>query len=209
MIRTKNKGTKKIARMVALIIPPITPVPMATRLPAQPADTATTATDAAAAIWGAPGPGVMPDGLSQAHQTQRYLAELDGLIERSQAAGLSVLEVLAVSALSALYAQLGLIVMVVCVITGRVVPMFTKNVTPGLVIQAAPKLERAVLVATALALLQSREGTPDPIVLAGKVKAVDAIIQPFLQLTKPSLADVEQTALKIRALYSENREKGE
>ena len=68
---------------------------LATRLPAQPADTATTATDAAAAIWGAPGPGVMPDGLSQAHQTQRYLAELDGLIERSQAAGLSVLEVLA------------------------------------------------------------------------------------------------------------------
>lgn len=76
----------------------------------------------------------------------------------------------------------------------------------------APAGERDGLAAkssTALALLQSREGTPDPIVLAGKVKAVDAIIQPFLQLTKPSLADVEQTALKIRALCSENREKGE
>ena len=81
---------------------------LATRLPAQPADTASAH---AAVIWGAPsssarlpssgnketapqGPD-MPNGLNQAHQTQRYLAELDGLIERSQAAGLSVLEVLA------------------------------------------------------------------------------------------------------------------
>ena len=67
----------------------------------------------------------------------------------------------------------------------------------------------AAKTCTALALLQCREGTPDPIVLAGKVKAVEAVIQPFLQLTRPSLADIEQTALKIRALYSENREKGE
>lgn len=83
---------------------------LATRLPAQPADTAT-ASAHAAVIWGAPSSSArlpssgnketarqesdMPNGLNQAHQTQRYLAELDGLIERSQAAGLSVLEVLA------------------------------------------------------------------------------------------------------------------
>ena len=67
----------------------------------------------------------------------------------------------------------------------------------------------AAKIGTALALLPCREGTPDPIVLAGKVKAVEAIIQPFLQLTRPSLADVEQTALQIRALYSDKQEKGE
>ena len=72
--------------------------------------------------------------------------------------------------------------------------------------------ERDELAATSclsLALLQSREGTPDPIVLAGKVKAVEAVIQPFLQLTKPSLADIEKTALQIQTLYSEKRKKGE
>ena len=106
---------------------------------------------------------------------------------------LSVLEVLAVSALSALYAQLGLIVMVVCVITGRVVPMFTKNVTPGLVIQAAPKLERAVLVATALALLLWVLGAPGG--LAAPVSLVAAALhaqrlwrwQPQVTLTRPIL----------------------
>ncbi|WP_296825970.1 macro domain-containing protein [uncultured Megasphaera sp.] len=64
-------------------------------------------------------------------------------------------------------------------------------------------------VSTALALLQSREGTPDPIALSGKVKIVDSLIQPFLQWERPSLADIEQTASKIRALYSEkSRERG-
>ena len=67
----------------------------------------------------------------------------------------------------------------------------------------------AAKIGTALALLPCREGTPDPIVLAGKVKAVEAIIQPFLQLTRPSLADIEQTALQVRALYSDKQEKGE
>lgn len=56
-------------------------------------------------------------------------------------------------AMSALYAQLALILMVVCVITGRVVPMFTKNVTPGLVINMPRKFELSLLAVTAIALL--------------------------------------------------------
>jgi len=65
---------------------------------------------------------------------------------------LSVLGAIAVPAVSALYAELGLIVMVVCVMAGRVVPMFTKNVTPGLVIQMPRSLELSVLGVTAVAL---------------------------------------------------------
>ena len=78
---------------------------------------------------------------------------------------LSVLEVLAVSALSALYAQLGLIVMVVCVITGRVVPMFTKNVTPGLVINMARKFELSTLAVTGVALALWVFAPPGPVTL--------------------------------------------
>ena len=58
---------------------------------------------------------------------------------------LAVLGVLALPAVTALYAQLGLIVMVVCVMTGRVLPMFTMNVTPGLVITIPPRVEPALL----------------------------------------------------------------
>ena len=65
---------------------------------------------------------------------------------------LSVLQWVSVPAVSALYAELGLIVMVVCVMAGRVVPMFTKNVTPGLVIQMPRSLELSVLGVTAVAL---------------------------------------------------------
>src|SRR5690606_18982539 len=45
---------------------------------------------------------------------------------------LSAMGALQVPATSALYAELALVLMVISVITGRVVPMFTKNVTPGL-----------------------------------------------------------------------------
>jgi len=66
---------------------------------------------------------------------------------------LSVLGLLNVSALSALYVELALIVLIVCVIAGRVVPMFTRNVTPGLVIVTSRHFELALLVCTALALV--------------------------------------------------------
>lgn len=66
---------------------------------------------------------------------------------------LAVLGWLAVPPVSALYAQLGLIVMVICVMTGRVLPMFTKNVTPGLVINVPRRFEMSLLATTAVALL--------------------------------------------------------
>ncbi len=66
---------------------------------------------------------------------------------------LSVMGWLEVQAVTALHAQLALIMLVVTVITGRVIPMLTKNVTPGLVIQQSQPFEWSVLGATALALL--------------------------------------------------------
>ena len=56
-------------------------------------------------------------------------------------------------ALHALYAALALIVMIECVIGGRVIPLFTANVTPGLKIAPWPPFERAVLGVTAATLL--------------------------------------------------------
>ncbi len=54
--------------------------------------------------------------------------------------------------LRALYAGLGLVVMIECVIAGRVIPAFTIGAMPGLELQARPWLERASLAASALAL---------------------------------------------------------
>lgn len=52
-----------------------------------------------------------------------------------------------------LYAALALVVMVECVIAGRVVPFFTSSATPGLKIQMPQRQEMATLAATAVALL--------------------------------------------------------
>lgn len=65
---------------------------------------------------------------------------------------LSAMGAIQVPAVDALYAELSLIIMVVSVMAGRVVPMFTKNVTPGLVINMPRKFELALLAVTALAL---------------------------------------------------------
>ena len=54
--------------------------------------------------------------------------------------------------LTPLYAGLALIVMIECVMAGRVVPMFTKSVTPGLVITVSRRFELGTLAVTALAL---------------------------------------------------------
>lgn len=73
--------------------------------------------------------------------------------------------------MSALYAELALILMVVCVITGRVVPMFTKNVTPGLVINIPRKFELTLLAVTALTLALWVLSAPAPLVLVASVLA--------------------------------------
>lgn len=106
---------------------------------------------------------------------------------------LSVLGSLAVQPLTALHAELTLIVMVVCVMTGRVVPLFTKNVTPGLVIDVPPRFEPWLLAVTALALAAWVLGAPAlvtaPLCLAAAVLHVVRIWrwQPRVTLDRPIL----------------------
>jgi len=86
---------------------------------------------------------------------------------------LSVLGAIAVPAVATLYAQLALIIMVVCVMTGRVVPMFTKNVTPGLVINVPRKFELTLLAVTAATLALWVLNAPAPLVgVLGMVAAI-------------------------------------
>ncbi len=64
----------------------------------------------------------------------------------------AVLGWLAVDPLRALHAGLALVVMVECVIAGRVIPAFTMSALPGLKLQVPAWLERSALAATALSL---------------------------------------------------------
>jgi len=65
---------------------------------------------------------------------------------------LAVLGVIDVPPMRALHAALALIVMIECVMAGRVLPAFTSSVTPGLNLKARPRLEQATLALTGLAL---------------------------------------------------------
>lgn len=65
---------------------------------------------------------------------------------------LSVMGWVSLPPISALYAALGLIVMVECVMAGRVIPAFTMSVTPGLKITVPNWLERGAMASTALGL---------------------------------------------------------
>ena len=65
---------------------------------------------------------------------------------------LSVMGVLPVPAITPLYAGLALIVMIECVMAGRVIPAFTMAVTPGLKVAATVWIERLTLGATGLGL---------------------------------------------------------
>ena len=106
---------------------------------------------------------------------------------------LSVLQVLEVSAVSALYAGLALILMVVTVMAGRVVPVFTRNVTPGLQNSVPKPLEWTVLAATALALAAWVFGALAE--LTGPLCALAALLhalrlglwKPWVTLTRPIL----------------------
>lgn len=65
---------------------------------------------------------------------------------------LAVMGVLDVPAMTALYAGLALIVMIECVMAGRVIPAFTMSATPGLKLPAIAWVERASLGLTGLGL---------------------------------------------------------
>ena len=106
---------------------------------------------------------------------------------------LSVMGVLAVPAASSLYAGLALILMVVTVMAGRVVPVFTRNVTPGLKNSVPRPLEWCVLAATGLALALWVFGAPAGVTgalcaLAAVLHAVRlALWKPQVTLTRPIL----------------------
>ncbi len=76
---------------------------------------------------------------------------------------LSVLGILKLPAMAALHAGLALIVMIECVIAGRVVPAFTISATPGLKLKIRPWLEKASLAITALALALWVLAPPGPL----------------------------------------------
>jgi uncharacterized protein involved in response to NO len=62
-------------------------------------------------------------------------------------------KLIALAPMSALHAALALVVMLECVMAGRVVPWFTMGATPGLKIIADMRFEIATLAATAVSLL--------------------------------------------------------
>jgi len=66
---------------------------------------------------------------------------------------LAAIGVIGMSPLHALHAALALIVMIECLIAGRVVPAFTINATPGLRLVVRPRVEQITLALTAFALL--------------------------------------------------------
>ena len=78
---------------------------------------------------------------------------------------LAVIGTLDIPPMSALFAGLALIVMIECVMAGRVVPAFTMSATPGLKLKPRPALERATLSVTALALALWIFAPPGPATL--------------------------------------------
>ena len=65
---------------------------------------------------------------------------------------LAVLQIVELPAVRAVHAALALVVMMECVMAGRVIPAFTMSATPGLKLSVSPALERATLATTALGL---------------------------------------------------------
>lgn len=91
---------------------------------------------------------------------------------------LAVLGKIEVPPLRALLAGLALIVMIECVIAGRVIPAFTANATPGLKLRVRRPLEAATLFATALALALWVFASP------GAVGAVTLAVAATLQVLR-------------------------
>lgn len=91
----------------------------------------------------------------------------------------SVLGLIDLPPLLPLHAALALIVLIVCVMAGRVVPMFTANAT-GVRVTAAPRLDRASFVVTGAAL--ALWVFAPPTALGGLVLAAAAALQLARQL---------------------------
>ena len=66
---------------------------------------------------------------------------------------LAVLGLIDIAPLRALHAALALIVMIECVMVGRMLPAFTNSVTPGLSLKLKPRFEQVTLALTGISLL--------------------------------------------------------
>ena len=75
----------------------------------------------------------------------------------------AVLGVLDIPPVRALHAGLALVVMIECVIAGRVIPAFTMSALPGLKLQVPRRLEAATLASTAVALALWVLAPPGPV----------------------------------------------
>lgn len=73
---------------------------------------------------------------------------------------LGALGMVDIDPMRALFAALALIVMIKCVMTGRVIPAFTNNATPGLKLLSPTPFDRTTLAITGLALLCWVFGAP-------------------------------------------------
>lgn len=106
---------------------------------------------------------------------------------------LAVLGLVDMSPVRALYAALALIVVIECVIAGRVIPAFTANATPGLTIAARPRLTQAALAIVVAALALWVLGAPAALTAAALTAAAALQLlrqwhwRPFLTLGRPIL----------------------
>jgi uncharacterized protein involved in response to NO len=106
---------------------------------------------------------------------------------------LAVLGVIDMSPVRALYAALALIVVIECVIAGRVIPAFTANATPGLTITAQPRLTQAALASVVVSLGLWVLGAPAALTAAALTAAAALQLlrqwhwRPFVTLGRPIL----------------------
>ena len=98
---------------------------------------------------------------------------LIGLAVANAVFHLAVLGLLDLAPMRALHAALALIVMIECVMAGRVIPAFTNAVTPGLNLKIQPRIELITLALTALALTAWVFGAP-AVITAGAFAAAAA-----------------------------------
>ena len=98
---------------------------------------------------------------------------LIGLAVANAVFHLAVLGLLDLAPMRALHAALALIVMIECVMAGRVIPAFTNAVTPGLNLKIQPRIEQITLALTALALTAWVIGAP-AVITAGAFAAAAA-----------------------------------
>jgi uncharacterized protein involved in response to NO len=118
--------------------------------------------------------------LLRAHNRRNLpLAAILGLLTAANVTfHLAVLSRLDVSPVRPLYAALALIVLIECVIAGRVIPSFTANATPGLRIPSRPRLNHTAIAVSGLALALWVFDAPGP------VTAVACLAAAALQLVR-------------------------